>query len=155
MSQTATKPRTLQSVLDEANPNETDAALRQVKLGTRLAPLKRTFVGLAAAASFDLTLIDGTGEVAGAANPNRLPAHVVGTLRCTASGTANSVGAYAVSDAGATAISPTAGANVGLAKISDDGKTITFPTTVTAFVIEYIPLTASAAQLAADFAPST
>ena len=40
---------------------------------------------------------------------------------------------------GATALSPTAGANVGLALLSDDGKSLTFPSTVTAFVIEYVP----------------
>jgi hypothetical protein len=44
-----------------------------------------------------------------------------------------------MTDTGGTAVSPTAGANVGLAKISDDGTTITFPSTVTAFILEYVP----------------
>jgi hypothetical protein len=44
-----------------------------------------------------------------------------------------------VSDAGGTALTPTAGANVGLALLSDDGKSLTFPSTITAFVIEFVP----------------
>lgn len=152
---TTTKTRTLQLVLDEANANDLPAAMQQAKLGTVLAPLKRTFTGLTAAASFDLTLIDGTGETAGLANPNRLPAAQVRTLRVTASGTAATVGAYFVTDAGGTAVSAATSAAAGIALISDDGKTITFVTTVTAFIIEYVPLTLSAAQMAAVFAPVT
>lgn len=152
---TTTKTRTLQLVMDEANPNDLASTLQQAQLGTVLTPLKRAFTGLTAAAAFDLTLIDGTGETTGAGNPKRLPAAHVRTLRCTASGTANSVGTYVVSDAAGTATSPTASTVVGIALISDDGKTITFPTTVTAFVIEYVPLTLSAAQMAAVFAPTT
>lgn len=152
---TSTKKLSTQAVLDRSNPNDMPAALALAQMGTRLAPLKRTFTGLTAAAAFDLTAIDGTGETTGAANPNRLAAATVRNLRCTASGTANSVGSYIVSDAGGTAVSPTAGANVGIALISDDGKTITFPTTVTAFTIQYEPRTLSATQMAADFAPVT
>jgi len=152
---TSTKTISLQAVLDRANPNDLAPALQQLLLGTKFAPLKRTFTGLTAAASFDLTTIDGTGETVGAGNVNRLPVDIVRTLRCTASGTANSVGSYGVSDAAGTAVSPTAGANMGIALLSDDGKTITFPTTVTAFVIEYMPRTLSATQMAAIFAPLT
>jgi len=152
---TNTKNRTLQLVLDEANPNDLSVALQQAKLGTILAPLKRAFTGLTAAAAFDLTLIDGTGETTGTGNPNRLPAAHVRTLRVTASGTGATVGAYFVTDAGGTAVSAATSGAAGIALISDDGKTITFPTTVTAFVIEYVPLTLSAAQMAAVFAPVT
>jgi hypothetical protein len=149
---TATKSRSLQLVLDESNPNDMPEALGKLDLGTVFAPLKRTFTGLTAAAAFDLTAIDGSGETAGAANAARLAANLVRSLRVTASGTANSVGSYVISDAGGTAVSPTAGANAGIALLSDDGKTVTFPTTVTAFVISYMPRTLSAAQMAADFA---
>lgn len=152
---TSTKNRSTQLVLDEANPNDIANGLAALRLGTVFAPLKRAFTGLTAAAAFDITAIDGTGETAGAGNPNRLPAAHVRTLRCTASGTANSVGSYIVSDAAGTAVSPTAGANVGIALLSDDGKTVTFPTTVTAFIVEYVPLTLSAVQMAAVFAPVT
>lgn len=152
---TTTVNRSAKLVLDEANPNDIASALQLLKLGTVFAPLKRAFTGLTAAAAFDITAIDGTGETTGAGNPNRLPAAHVRTLRVTASGTANSVGTYIVSDAGGTATSPTASTIVGIALISDDGKTITFPTTVTAFVIEYVPLTLSAVQMAALFSPLT
>jgi len=148
---TLTKARSTQFVIDEANPTEVADALNKLELGTIFTPLKRTFTGLTAAAQFDLTLIDGAGETAGLANPNRLPANLVRTLRVTASGTANSVGSYVVTDAAGTPTSPTASTIVGLATISDDGKTITFPTTVTAFIIAYMPRTLSAAQMAADF----
>lgn len=152
---TVTDPQTLQDVLDRANPTDVPDALAQLKLGTVFAPLKRTFTGLTAAAAFDLTLIDGTGETAGLGNPNRLPANLVRSLRVTASGTANSVGSYVISDAGGTAVSPTAGANAGIALLSDDGKTVTFPTTVTAFIVAYMPRTLSAAQMTALFPSST
>ena len=152
---TSTSQRTLQVVLNEANPNDNDAALAQLDLGTVFAPLKRTFTGLTAAAAFDLTLIDGTGETAGAANPNRIPANIVRTLRVTASGTAATVGAYFVTDAAGTAVSAATSGAAGIALISDDGKTVTFPTTITAFIVEYMPRTLSAAQMAAVFAPNT
>jgi len=139
MAVTATETQTLQKVMDQGVPGQVESALQKAKLGTMLTPLKRAFTGLTAAAAFDLTAIDGTGETTGASNPKRLAALAVGTLRVTASGTANSVGSYAIGDTGATPVSPTAGANVGLATISDDGKTLTFLTTVTAFIIEYIP----------------
>lgn len=153
---TTTKVRSTQLVLDEANANELPAALQQLKLGTVHAPLKRTFTGLTGAASYDLTALDASGETAGVANANRLPAAHVRTLRVTAATTANTVGTYIVSDASGTKVSPTASTVVGIATISDDGKTLAFPTAdVTAFIIEYIPLTLSAAQMAAVFAPST
>lgn len=151
---TNTKPRTLQVVLDEANPNEIADGLAQLDLGTIFTVLKRTFTGLTAAAAFDLTLIDGTGETVGVANVNRRPANLVRSLRVTASGTAASVGSYVTTDAAGTPTSPATSTVAGLATISDDGKTITFPTTVTAFVVEYMPLTVSAASMALAF-PNT
>lgn len=128
---TATKAATVQQVLDDANPQNVADALRMMKLGTILTPLKRTFTGLTAAASFDLTEIDGTGETTGDSNPNRLAALCINTLRVTAVGT-GSTGTRFVSDTGGTASST-------VVKISDDGKTVTFEGTVTAFVIQYIP----------------
>lgn len=150
---TLTFNRTLRIGLNDANPNTVDDLLAQIDIGTMLFPLKRTFTGLTAAAAFDLTLIDGTGETTGVGNPNRLAANTVRTLRVTASGTANSVGSYVLTDSAGTATSPTASTIVGLALISDDGKTVTFPTTVTAFVITYHPRVVSDAQLAALFPP--
>lgn len=127
---TATAPQTIKSTLDQASPNQGWDALQKTKLGTMLTPLKRAFTGLVAAASFDLTAIDGTGEDAGVANPNRLAALSISTLRVTA-GTA-AAASRDVTDVGGT---PSAS----LATISDDGKTITFEANATAFVVTYIP----------------
>jgi hypothetical protein len=92
------------------------------------APFKKVFSALTAADSFDLT----------AAPLSSSPALVVGTLRVTAA-TANT-GVYIVTDSGGTAAAPAGGAP-GVALLSDDGHTVTFPTgsLVTAFVIEYVP----------------
>lgn len=141
---TVTKTNTLQEELESANPNTLADALRLCDLGKMLAPVKVVCTGLTAAASFDITTaaVKAAATVSGVTleTGEMLPAILsVTALRCTASGTANSVGSYIMSDAGGTAVSPTAGANVGIALLSDDGKTITFPTTVTAFVLEYCP----------------
>ena len=149
---TDTAQRTLQLVLDQANPNELEDALQYAKLGTTLTPLKRTFTGLASATSFDLTQIDGTGEVAGPGNPNRLPALDVVALRVTT----GAAGTYMVTDAAGTAIDPSASMpkTPGIATLSADGKTVTFNTAATAFVIEYIPNTQPLATWQGDFAPA-
>jgi hypothetical protein len=141
MSVTATSTATVKSTLDQADPNKVSDALRKVKLGTCLTPLKRVFASLTAAASFDLTLIDGTGETSGIANTNRMACLCLGYLRVDASGTAGSVGNYIVGPPTSTLLIPPGGANaaVGVARLSDDGKTITFPNTITGFTISYIP----------------
>jgi len=152
-----TKVLSTRDTLDDANPLDIADALRRLKLGTTFTPLKRTFTGLTAAASFDLTAIDGTGETVGAGNANRLAALSVTNLRVTASSTAASVGSYVAGDVGATLLIPPGGASaaVGVARISDDGKTVTFPNTVTAFVIAYIPRILSSEAMAAAFAAQT
>lgn len=141
MTSTTTKPETLKDLLNAANPNELADVLQKVQLGTVLAPLKRVFTGLTAAASFDLTAIDGTGETAGATNPARQAALNVNYLRVDASGTAASVGNYIPGPPTSTLLIPPGGANagVGVARLSDDGKTLTFPNTITDFTISYIP----------------
>lgn len=135
---------TLQEVLNKANLNQLPTVVQKMKLGNMLNPVKITVTGLTAAAAIDITTaaVRAAATITGLerATGDNLPAILaVKTLRCTASGTANSVGSYAVTDAGGTAVSPTAGANVGLALLSDDGATLTFPSTITAFVLEYIP----------------
>lgn len=84
MSTTITLARTLALVLDQAPPGQVADALRSVKLGTLLAPLKRTFAGLVPATAFDLTALDASGETIGTSNPNRLAAFLMRTLRVTA-----------------------------------------------------------------------
>lgn len=142
---TTTADVTLQQELNRGRLDHLATIFQKMKLANMLAgSVKVTTTGLTPAASFDLTsaavLAAATISGLDRETSDRLPAAmVVKTLRCTASSTANSVGSYIVSDAGGTALTPTAGANVGIALISDDGKTITFPSTVTAFVIEYVP----------------
>ncbi len=141
---TLTANKTMQQVLNQSNLNWLPTVFQKLKLGNMLSPVKVSVTGLTAASAIDITTttfrdaatISGLDRETADLLPQIL---AVKTLRVTASGTANSVGSYGVSDAGGTAVSPTAGANMGIALLSDDGRTLTFPTTVTAFVIEYIP----------------
>jgi hypothetical protein len=151
-------PETLQSVLDKSDPNTLADALRLTGLGARAAVVKVVATGLTAGASFDIT----TAAVKAASTITGIdPLHTgellppiaqVVSLRVAASGTPNSVGTYVVGDTGSTMVSPTAGANVGIARLSDDGKTITFLTTVTAFTLTYVPR--SKVAVTSVFAPS-
>lgn len=158
MPTTTTADITLQQELNKGNAGKLPTLLQKMKIGNVLGgAVKVVAASLTAAASFDIT----TSAVRSASTITGLdressdllpPIMVVKTLRVTASGTANSVGTYIVSDAGGTAVSPTAGANVGIALLSDDGKTLTFPTTVTAFTLEYVPR--SAVDLASNYYPA-
>lgn len=130
MSSTATQSQTIQDTIDKANPGQLPAALQKVNLGTMITPLKRTFTGLAAQTSHDLTAIDGSGETAGAANPNRLPVLTPTAVRVTAGAAA--AGVRFIGDTGATPAAT-------IATLSDDGKTLTFEGNVTAFIVVYVP----------------
>jgi len=135
---------TLQKILNFCNLNQFMNALKKVKLGNVLAPVKVTFVGLSAAAAIDITTnasrLAATIVGLDRGLSDNLPAiHAVKTVRVTASGTANSLGTYAIGDAGSALLSPLGSTVVGVALLSDDGKTLTFPSTITAFVIQYIP----------------
>lgn len=161
---TTTKTKSLRSVLNSADPNELADALRLIKLGNRLSVIKATIASLTAASAVDITSagVKAAATISGITleSGENLPpiAHVL-SLRVTASGTAGSLGVYGVGDTGATAIVPPggAGAAMGIAKISDDGKTLTFPNTITGFVIQYIPRQpASIANMDTEkFTPST
>lgn len=155
---TVSAATTLKTALNAARPGQLEDILAKMKFGQMMAPLKRVFTGLAASATMDLTAIDGTGEVVGASNPNRLPMLCLMYLRVDASGTGASVGNYIVGPPTSTLLVPPGGANVavGVARISDDGKTLTFPNTITGFTVQYIPQSAvdlSLAQPAFDGAP--
>lgn len=141
---TVTANSTLKQILDNGDPALVGTALSKMKAGTMMTPLKRVFTGLAASATMDLTALDASGETVGAANPNRLAMLCAHYLRVDASGTAASVGSYIVGPPTATLLVPPGGANVavGVARISDDGKTLTFPNTITAFTVSYIPRSA-------------
>lgn len=134
MPTTTTAVQTLKDALNRGNLADIADAIKKIGLGSMVSPLKRTFTGLTSASFFDLTTIDGTGETVGAANANRVAALVVGTMRVTAGAAATA--ARFMTDGGGTA-------SATVAKISDDGKTVTFEAGVTAFIIEYIPRSAT------------
>ncbi len=148
-----TAEQTYQNWLNKANANLLPTLFQKMKLGNMLSPVKVTVTGLTATASPDITstAVRLAATVSGLERETTdpLPAILaVKTLRVTGSGTANSIGSYAVTDGApadsARTLTPTAGANVGLALLSDDGTTLTFPSTITGFVLEYIPRSATA-----------
>jgi len=125
---TTTATPTLQGELDKADPNTLPDAIRQIALGTMVTPLKAVFTGLASGAAHDIT-DDAHGNL-----PKILS---VTTLRVTAGLATN--GPRLITDVSGTASPPNATNGHGVATLSDDGATITFDQSVTAFVIEYIP----------------
>lgn len=165
MSVTTTKKKSIQQAFNDGDANTIADAARKAKLGTMLRPIKVTFAGLTATASLDIT--SATARAAATVNDGDIPEgyiaskthlppiNVVKSLRITASGTAASLGNYIAGDVGSTMIVPPGGAAaaVGIARLSDDGKTITFPNTVTGFVLHYTPR--ADVELNTDFAPST
>lgn len=142
---TVNQTQSYRQVLDKALLGTLGTCLANMKFGLMCSPMKVTVASLTAATNFDITTSTFKSKVTAYVGVSLLDGEMlpaigqVISLRVTASGTANSVGSYAITDTGGTAVSPTAGANVGLATLSDDGKTLTFPTTVTAFVLQYIP----------------
>lgn len=137
---TTTIAPTLKNELDNARPDEIADVLRLMKLGTMLTPLKRVFTGLTGAATYDLTALDATGETTGVSNPNRCALRHLVSLRVVTATTASVAGTYIFTDIAGDLISATTHTVVGAARISDDGKSITFPSAdVTAFTIEYLP----------------
>lgn len=145
---TTTKIETLQRALNDANPNEVADCLKRMKLGNILAPVKVTFTGLTSSATQDITTAaaKAAGTITGVSldTGENLPAvNGIHSLRVTAGAAA--AGPRQVTDTGGTA-------SATVAKISDDGKTITFEAAVTAFVITYLPR--SFTDLSTSFAPS-
>jgi len=159
---TTTKTQTVQDILKLANPNLVADVLRMLGLGFLFAPIKVVVTAITASATFDITTaafgadaaVTITGVDALGAGEGLPALGALRTLRVTASATAASLGTYILSDAGGTALIPPGGADlaVGIALISDDGKTITFPNTVTGFVLGYQARPAVAmTDLFADF----
>lgn len=154
---TTTATETVQRVMDKANPNLLADACRKVKFGKMATVVKAVFTGLTDVAAQDIT----TAAAKAAAtitginldSDEMLPpiGHLL-TLR-TSAGTLAVHGSHTLTDANGTALVPNA-AYPGVAKISDDGKTLTFQAGVTAFEIHYIPRPALDVS-ANQFAPST
>lgn len=146
---TAIQRKTARAILNESDLNELADLLAHLKFGTSQARIKVVAAGLTAAASFDITTaaFKALSTITGIdlATGENLPAiGIPVNLQLVASGTAGSLGSYILGDVAATPAIPAGGANVtpGVARLSDDGKTITFPNTVTAFTFTYYPRTA-------------
>ena len=154
---TTTKTPTIQGEYNNGVIGNIADLNRTVKLGDMLTEIKVVVTALTATATPDITsaAVKAAGVITGSraleSGENLPPIGEVISLRVAASGTANSVGSYGVTDDGGTAVSPTAGANMGIAKLSDDGKTITFPSTVTAFTIRYRPRCPAGVTMTQEF----
>lgn len=140
-----TRDRTYKEILDSAHLGYIEGALQAVKLGTAQAEIKVVVTGLTAAGTHNITTaafkslatITGIELLSGETLP---PIGDVRSLRVTAATTASTVGAYGVTDAGGTPVTANTSAVMGIATVSDDGKTLGFPTAdVTAFVLRYRP----------------
>jgi hypothetical protein len=140
----------LRRKLDEANPNAIADILKLVKLGTSISRIKVVVTGLTAAAAIDIT----TAAVKAAATITGItlgddaglpPIGTVESLRVTGVGT-GALGPRMTCDQGSTPAAPPtatayAGASIGLTRLNDDGKTLTFEGTVTGFILIYTPRT--------------
>lgn len=115
--------KTLKQLLDEPDMNRLPYLLKKLALGTMLEVQEYDTGTITASASVTIP--------GGALN--------VQSARVVTSGTAASVGVYLAADSGVTPLLPPGGANtaVGIAKLSADGSTITFPNTVTRAIIRY------------------
>lgn len=136
MPVTTTAKETLLKVLNDADPNKIADALAQADIGTMFTPTQFDTGTITASATVTLP---GQGAL------------LIQSARVVTSGTATSVGSYLISDAAAVMIIPPGGASVavGVGRLSADGKTVTFPNTITRATIVYIPK--PAADLAGDF----
>lgn len=144
MSTTTPADRTIQNILNTGNLNDLSLVLQKIKLGNVLGTVKVVCASLAATAAPVITgsavrLASTITGLERGTTENLPPILAVKTLRCTTSGTGTTVGAYGVTDAAGTAVTANTSTVMGVALLSDDGTTLTFPTTITGFVLEYVP----------------
>lgn len=139
---TTTVKQTLLHILNLCNPNNLFDALRAVKLGRMLTPIKVVAASLTAADSFDITTaaFKTAATLTGITldSGEMLPPiqHVNGLVRVVTGG-ATYVGVYAVAPVGATVLTAATAGVVGVCTLSDDGKTLTFPTNTQATAITF------------------
>lgn len=154
--------RTLRRVLNNALPDNFMDAMRKIKFGNMASIVKVTVTGLTAGASFDITTLAFKAQVVATGgftgidldtNEGLPPINILRDLRVTAASAGTTVGSYMAGDVAATMVVPPGGASaaLGIARLSDDGKTLTFPANVTAFTFSYRPGVAS--SLDAEFEP--
>jgi hypothetical protein len=152
---TTNKTQTYTRLLDKAAPDSLPDLLRKMQFGKMNTPIKVVVSGLTATATPDITTaaVKAAATITGIEleSGENLPAiGQVVSLRVAASATGASVGTYGVTDDGGTAIIPPGGASaaMGIAKLSDNGKVLTFPNTVTGFTLIYWPR--AAVDMSAD-----
>lgn len=146
----------IRAIINESDLNELADVLKKIKAGTMFSKVKVVATGLVAAAAFDITTaaVKAASAVTGitlATGENLPPIGRVVSLQVT-TGTALALGTYIVGPtgtppAGATVINPPGGAQtaVGVASLSDDGKTLTFlGAAITGFTLTYFPAPAVA-----------
>lgn len=136
--------KTIREILNESDLNSLADVLKKIQFGNMASVIKVVAAGLTAAASFDITTaaFKALSTITGISlrTGENLPAiATVQSLRIVASGTAASVGNYVAGDVGSAMTTAATATIVGIARISDDGKTLTFPNTVTAFTLIYVP----------------
>lgn len=144
MSTTTPADRTIQNILNTGNLNDLSLVLQKIKLGNVLGTVKVVCASLTATAAPVITgsavrLASTITGLERGTTENLPPILAVKTLRVTGSGTAGTLGTYGVTDTAGTGITAAANTVMGVAKLSDDGTTLTFTTTITDFVLEYIP----------------
>jgi len=140
MPVTTTKKRSVRDALNSGNPADIATAMERMQSGNMAAVVKVTTTGLTSASAFDITTaaVKAAATVAGltlAVGENLPAAGMVQSVRVTAGAAA--AGLRQIGDAAATA-------SATVAKLSDDGKTLTFEAGVTAFILVYIPRAAVA-----------
>jgi hypothetical protein len=129
MAGSVTQNQTVGFNLDQGTPARMLTAAARVHLATMLTPVDTGDVTVSAAAAVVL--------------PNSGAANIVESCEVVASGTAGSLGWY-------TVVPSTAGQGDGIATISADGTTITFPNTVTQYRVRYLPQPAVAFTASLD-----
>jgi hypothetical protein len=141
----------IRQMFNDSDLNTVADTLKRIKFGNMASKIKVVVTGLSAAAAIDVTTaaVKAAAAITGItleSGENLPPIGTVHSLRVTASGTATSVGVYTAADPAATLLIPPGGANaaVGVARLSDDNKTLTFPNTITAFTLVYSPAPAVA-----------
>jgi hypothetical protein len=136
----------IRQILNMARPDQLADVLKAIKVGNMFSPVKAVVAGLGATATptINSAATKAAATVTGITlrtGENLPPIGLVKSLQVIASGTAASLGSYIAGTAGSTPLIPPGGAQaaVGIFTLSEDGVTLTFPNTITAFTIEYIP----------------
>jgi hypothetical protein len=138
---TTTVVQTLGVILSAAQPGNLADALHKVDL-----------TGVLTATEYDTGTISASATVT-LPSPGAL---IVQSARVATSATGASVGTYVAGDSGSTPVLPTGGASAGLgiASLSADGLTLTFPNTITRAIVRYISKPATALTALFESVPS-